>query len=78
MDYLERFDSLEKGDVLGWRDLHADLVKRDTTRNSFLRRRAAKHGGIVEPNYLWVILPTVIAGTVMAVGISVGLVKVNA
>ena len=69
MDFVERFDSLERGDVLGWRDLHADLVKRDTSRNSFLLRVAAKHSEIKEPNYFWVMLPTMIAATVTLIGV---------
>jgi hypothetical protein len=69
MDFIERFDSLERGDVLGWRDLHADLVKRDASRNSFLRRVSAKHGVIEEPDYFWVMLPTVVAATVTLIGV---------
>ena len=69
MDFVERFDSLEKGDVLGWRDLHADLLNRDTSRNSFLLRVSAKNAAIKEPNYFLVFVPTVIAATVTLIGV---------
>lgn len=69
MDFVERLNSLERGDVLGWRDLHADLVRRDTTRNSFLLRVAAKHSEIAEVNYFLVFVPTMIAATVTLIGI---------
>ena len=69
MDFVERLNSLERGDVLGWRDLHADLVKRDTTRNTFLLRVSAKHSEIAEPNYFWVMVPTMIAATVTLIGV---------
>lgn len=55
--------------MLGWRDLHADLVRRDTSRNSFLLRVAAKHSEIAEPNYFLVFVPSVIAATVMLIGV---------
>ena len=55
--------------MLGWRDLHADLVMRDTTRNTFLLRVSAKHGVIEEPNYFWVMFPTMIAATVTLIGV---------
>jgi hypothetical protein len=69
MDFVERLNSLERGDVLGWRDLHADLVRRDTSRNSFLLRVAAKHSEIAEPNYFAIFVPTMIAATVTLIGI---------
>jgi hypothetical protein len=73
MDFVERFDSLEKGDVLGWRDYHADLMNRDTTHNSFLLRVSAKHGAVEEPDYFWVMLPTVVAATVTLIGVVVSM-----
>lgn len=73
IDFVERFDSLEKGDVLGWRDLHADLVTLDTSHNSFLLRMAAKHSAIKEPNYFAIFVPTMIAATVTLIGVIVSM-----